>query len=292
LISVAEALAPTQTEHGSSRIAELQRCPTAHDLKYTRQIFPVREAAYFEIGRLTHACLHYINSAVITGEEYSFDAWQEVIAYARTSRDAAVEAGTVQLPAWDEIDPIDEASRLVEAYYGLHGEANGGWPAAAKLLHAELFLESKDLKATCRADLVLELDGEIIVPDTKTRAKSLPKDRDTYARELRTNEQFLRLSALTQEHFQLPQPPAVWLDAIVKTKVPSVDRLLLRFNQSEVDCWKRNQRAMLEVESALHRLPVVRNYHQCAPPIGQRCWAFDFCHGTDEMREKQYRKVA
>jgi len=287
---IAAALAPTQTEHGSSRIAELQRCRVGHALRYEQHIEPIKKAVYFDTGHFVHGCLRLVNEAVIEGRE--FPDWKAVIAFAREQREAKGE--TV---AWDEKDPIDEAEMCVERYYATHGEHNGGWPEAAKLLHAELFLEDRELEATCRADLVIEMGGEIIIPDTKTRARGLPKERAEYARSLRTNEQFLRLSALAQTHFGLSEPPPVWLDAIIKTatrpKDPEakwpVDRLLVQFTQQDVDRWRVNQARILDFEHSARHLPVIANYHECAPAIGDRCWAFDWCHGTDETKARKFR---
>lgn len=294
--AAAEALAPTQTEFGSSRIAELQRCPTAHDLKYTQRIFPKKEAAYFDAGRITHAGQRYINEGVIAGEVRD---WHEVIKAAHEERADKIAAGLAKPVAWDEEDPILTAEDCLTKYYGTYGLDNGGWPEAVKLLHVELFLEDKELRATCRADLVVSLAGDIVIPDTKTRSKVLPKDREEYARELRTNEQFLRLSALAQVHFNTPEPPAVWLDAIIKTANPPkdkelkwpVDRLMVRFTQSDIDRWRENAARMIAVEDAMRRLPVVRNYHSCAPPIGSRCQYFDYCYGSETQRDEKFRKV-
>lgn len=282
----AEALAPTQTEFGSSRVAELQRCGIAHDLRYGRGILPRRDAVYFDVGRYVHASLRYVNDGVIAGEARD---WRKLIEEARRLREVEVAAGRAQAPAWDETDPLDEAERLVGAYYALHGSENGGWPAQVKLLHTEHLLSDPSIQATCRADLVVELDGELIIPDTKTRSRKLPEDREDAKRAFRTHEQFLRLSALAQKHFELAEPPPIWIDAIIKTKIPAVDRLLVRFTQSDIDAWRENQIGLLQVQHALRHLPVVRNYHECAPPIGEKCWAFKWCHGSDAERAKYFR---
>lgn len=296
--AAAEALAPTQTEFGSSRVAELQRCPTAHHLKYSERIFPRREAAYFDAGRIVHAGQRYVNEGIIAGEVRN---WEDVIKAAYAEREAKIAAGTAVAPAWDEEDPILTAQDCLTKYYGTYGIENGGWPEGVKLLHVELFLEDRELQATCRADLVVDYAGDIVIPDTKTRAKVLPKDRNDYARGLRTNEQFLRLSALAQRHFNTPEPPAVWLDAVIKTarapKDPDakwpVDRLLVRFTQQDIDEWRRNAAALRDFQEGVsrHKLPLVRNYHECDPPIGQRCSYFNYCWGTETQRNEKFRKV-
>lgn len=291
---IAEALKPTQTEYGSSRIAELQRCPTAHQLRYVDRILPKTDAVYFDIGRYVHAGQQYINKGIIAGEVRD---WQRVIDAARVRHAECVARGEAEPTAWDELDPIDEAERLLGLYYGHYGIENGGWPEGVRLTHCELFVEDRAHRATERLDLVLDRGGEIQLADTKTRGQVLPKDREEYARELRTNEQFLRSSALAQKHFGLPTPPPLWLDAIIKTasrpKDPDarwpVDRLLVRFTQDDIGAWWENQRKLLIVGEALRSLPVVRNYHECAPPIGQKCWAFNWCHGNEEARAKKYR---
>lgn len=287
-----DALVSTATVWGSSRLTELQRCPQAHHLRYAEGIEPKRKAVYFDIGSYVHACLRWVNEGTIACEPEPRD-WRLVIAAAREKRDAMIAEGTAEPVPWDEIDPIDEAERLVGPYYASHGPR--GWPEGVRLLHVERPLRSDRLRATACADLIVDVGGEIVIPDTKTRKNSLPKgaDRADFEREQRTTEEFLRLSALLQEEWKLPEPPAVWLDAIIKTKVPTVDRLLVRFTQRDIDEWRENAAKLVQHAelSARHGLPVVRNYHECRPPIGAgRCWAFDWCHGSDETRERRYRR--
>lgn len=270
-----DALADTQTEFGSSRTYELQRCAVAFDLKYRQGITPRKRATYFDVGSYVHAGLRWVNEGVIAGESEPRD-WGAVL-------QAAADQRTAEF-AWDETDPLIEAERLLGAYYGFHGIANGGWPEAAKLIAAELLLESPT--ATARADLVISLGGEIIVCDTKTRKAKIPDDREAYARGLRAKEQFLRLSWLAQQHFHTPEPPPVWQDAIIKTKIPKVDRLLVRFTQAEVDAWAWND---LRLQQHAATLPIVRNYNACAPEIGSRCSFFEWCHGAAENRSVYYQ---
>jgi hypothetical protein len=289
----AAALASTATPLGSSKLTELQRCPTAHHLRYVVGIETKHKAGYFRTGSFVHACARYINEGVIAGEPAGSREWESVIEAAREERAAKIAAGLELEPTWDQKDPIDEAERLVGAYYGFHGIENGGWPAGVKLLHAEKPLASKLVRATACADLIVDVGGEIVIPDLKTRAKALPSDRKAFEREERCNEEFLRLSALLQEEMGLSEPPPVWLDAIIKTKIPSVDRLLIRFTQADIDAWRENARALDEhaALSAKHHLPVVKNYHECRPAFGGgRCWAFDWCHGSEESRALHYRR--
>jgi hypothetical protein len=287
-----DALASTATLYGSSRCTELQRCDMAYHLRYERGIAPKRKAAYFDVGSYVHGCLRWVNEAALAGEPLDYRDWRPVIVEARALRHELVTQELAQLPGWDELDPIDEAERLVGAYFALHGRPH--WPEAARIVAVEEPLEDAELVATARMDLALDLGGEFIIADTKTRKGSLPENREEFARGLATNEEFLRLSALAQKRYGLAEPPPVWLDAIIKTKVPKVDRLLVRFTQAQIDQWRRNQmllsaQAWASGDSAFagRRLPIM-NYHECDTPLG-RCWAFNWCHGTDESRALHYR---
>jgi hypothetical protein len=282
--AIADALAPTQTEHGSSRMHAWQRCRREHQLRYVLRVVPAKTAHYFDTGRFTHAALRFVNDGIVRGAPRVGGAWREVLEAARAQRAAAGDE-----LRWDEFDPITEAERLVGAYYAHHGEANGGWPEAFTLLDTEHFVSAYG--ATARVDLLGRLGDELVCTDTKTRMRALPKDRVEYARSLATREQFLRLSALTQAQHHTATPPPMWVDFIIKKKIPEFDRLLIRFTQQQIDAWVANHEATREAQATEPpaAAPALMNYANCAPEVGSRCSYFDHCHGTPAMRETKFR---
>jgi hypothetical protein len=315
--AVAEAFAFTGTEWGSSRWGEYRRCPQAHHLRYHLRVSRTPASAqqerdeegrldYFALGNLVHAARGYFELTHDRGGD-----WRHVLEVARAQPDA---------------DPllVAEADRLLGGYFARWGEANAGWPEGAEIVSVERLYEhewpdpdhgtcpscdgtgSRLVRtytyrcATCsgtggpravlgrysaRLDTVLRIDGSLVIADTKTRAKRIPSDRAHYERGLRTNPQFLGQSWLVMTAEGLDEPPPVWVNAIVKTKVPDYDRLLVRFTRADVDRWAANQRELSASGCDLRTM----NYSQCAPEMGSRCWAFDWCHGSEESRALHFK---
>lgn len=299
--TAASCLAPTVTGWGNSRYSEYRRCPRAHHLKFERGIrrLPIADADrdhvdYFELGRLIHACLQWAQLAP------GINSWRDVV-IAHLKADPA--------PCRFDLERA-ECDRLLDPYFAIYGTENAGWPDDAKIVSVEeeftneWELESRHLP-TCRSgaggfgcacperlsgsysarlDTILEIAGAITIADTKTRAKAFPQDRVEYARGLSTNPQFLGQSWLAMQRYGLEEPPPVWVNAIIKTKIPQYDRLLVRFTREAVDrwaAWQRDQSAEIGSSRAM-------NYSQCAPEIGSRCWAFDWCHSSPEQRARNY----
>jgi len=140
---------------------------------------------------------------------------------------------------------------------------------------------------TARLDTVLRIGGELVIVDTKTRARAFPEDRGGYARGVATNPQFLGQAFLVMQHFKLEAPPLLWVNAMVKTKVPQYDRLRVEFSPRAIEQWAANQQR-LSARPAGDSSSCVMNYSACAPEIGSRCWAFGWCHGTAETRARNY----
>jgi hypothetical protein len=224
-------------------------------------------------GRLVHSCIHYMNAGVIAGEPTPRD-WRAVL---QRAGDAPYNH-----------EPIDvrEATRLMAGYYARYGTANAGWPEEAQIVASEQLLGSDALPLpyTTRVDALLRLSGELIVTDHKSRAQRIPDERADFARGLATRPQFVGLSWLVKQAYGLAEPPPVWVNAIIKTKIPDYDRLLVRITQSAIDQWLENQARI----AAAGLNGDLMNYSQCAPDIGQRCWAFDWCHGSAEMRSRKF----
>lgn len=283
---LAEVLGDTATEWGASRFGEWHRCRRAHSLRYVDGIVSLGERpTHFGVGSVVHAAINFLQRGVMAGETTP-RPWELV-----------VEAAGSSFPP----EVCDEAWRLLDAYWAHYGTANAGWPEGAEILGAELMMSDDAtfaLPYTARADTVLKLpSGEIVIPDTKTRRASLPQDRlerEEYARGLATRPQFLGLSWLAMRHFQLEEPPHVWVNAIIKTKLPRFDRLLVRITHDALARWQHdhaNEAAALKRELASGG-EAVANRSACAPDIGSRCAYFDWCHGPEEMREKRYAKGA
>jgi hypothetical protein len=276
-----ECLAATNTSHGNSRFTEYRRCPKAHHLRYERGLRPLprepqedeepEEAIdYFKLGNLVHSCLQYV-------QLYSPEAcnFEPVL--------AACDAEPLT---------VAECRRLLDPYFAVYGKGNAGWPEDAEIVavekefkHTWLAPGGRELGSySARLDTVLRIRGSITIADTKTRARGFSRHRDHYAQGLATNPQFLGQSWLAMLAYDLDEPPPVWVNAIIKTKIPSYDRLLVRFTREAVERWAEWQQA----ESARGFPLRVMNYSACAPEIGSRCWAFDYCHGSDESRARRF----
>jgi hypothetical protein len=281
-----EALANTQTEWGASRWGEYRRCRRAHALRYHLHIAPTRkdptdldedddrdDTGYFDVGRLVHAGHRFVREGAMAGESKPRD-WRNVLAVAAETH---------------EVEHVYEAERLLSVYYGLRGPENAGFPEGAKILAVEQHFEapagSPIAPYTARADAIVRMpSGEILVVDDKTRGQALPKDREKFARGQATNPQFLGLSWLVREAMSLSEPPSLWLHALIKTKVAKFDALVIPFTPHALTLWQ-NAQAQDARKGCTDNAP---NYNSCAPGVGSRCWAFTWCHGSDEERARHF----
>lgn len=266
LDAIDRALASTATPWGSSRWGEYARCPRAHELRYHQGVRPKREARYFITGRYTHAAINYLQEGVIAGEAKP-RRWRDVI-------DRIDEHNGGPSPE------STEALRLIGGYFAHWGEENAGWPEEAKIVATELPLQAPEhtflLPYTGQADTVLDIAGTIVIPDTKTRAAKLPEDRAGLARKLATRPQFCGLSFNARHALGLDHYPAIWLNAIIKTKVPQFDRLLIPMSDNAIAFWLQAQGEIArEMRSNRRTLPIAS---ACDPGIGSVCWAFEWCH--------------
>jgi hypothetical protein len=261
------ALADTFTQWGSTRWAELSRCPKAAHLRYGMGVTPIDTAPALEIGKLFHAC-----------RAYALGAWP------RTRDD--LDVLTPEVLAGFEHDPesVAEARRLVEAYVARWG-ADGGWP---KVLGVEVGHDAvlEGVRTTGRSDLEVEVGGRVAVVDYKTMAGLREGVGDNeLAAEYRTRPQFAQLSALVREARGLSYWPDVIADVIVKVKVPRFRRVVISFDDA-IMSWHTEAQQYL----AHGVLPDVTLYnpHACVPRPQQRCWAFAWCHGSDDDRATLY----
>lgn len=280
------AVSDTQTEWGSSRWATWRRCPRAHHLQYDIGLERLgSQAVHFGVGSLCHGILRYMQEGVILGESQPRN-WLDVLEYASDKPDSIPEV-------------LDESARLMKWYFAHWGLENAGWPQEAKIIAVEQHLQTPEgfaaLPHTGRVDTVLEIAGTLVIVDTKTRGRSLPKDEDLedYKRSLATRAQFLSLAAMMQMRDDLDEPPAVMVNAICKLKNPTFGRVLVQLRQIDIDRWKDDHRnAAFELAGDLAmgtNATWLRNLDSCAPEVGWRCKYFDWCHGTDESRELNFK---
>ncbi len=264
--TILDCLRSTATEHGASRHAEYARCPYAHHLAYTKNITLRRhiespaplELDYFGVGSLVHAVREWTNRGAMLGRHHD---WRDVL-----------EVATEECL---DVDVIHEAHRLLKSYYAHYGEINSGWDPRIKVVGVEGLLESPEIGYTGRADAILEIADRIVISDTKTRKSSLPRDLARWTEGAGTNPQFLHLTYAVRRDWGLDYYPDIWLDIIVKTKIPKFQRVTVSFRDSVVSDWLETQRHTMTLPVLQHR-----NYHACAPAIGSRCWAFDWCHNN------------
>ena len=304
--AIAQALAPTASEWGSSRFGEWRRCGKAHDLRYRLRVvarprpaddmgaWEIDSADYLHLGSLCHSVLRYVQECAMgIWPDCDPADWPQVLkAWEARQADPAA--------AWEI---AGDAATLMTAYWDHYGYANGGWPEGVEILGVEVPLSVRSgvlgpLPYTATADTILRMPGgEIVIADHKTRGRTLPPDRQRYVSGLRTRPQFAGLSWLVQQGGFAPDaaPPAVWVNYLIKptkTLGPRFERLFTRMDQRTLDGWAQAQTAtayaMADISS--QRDPVA-DWSQCAPEIGPRCWAFEYCHGSDESRERHYRTL-
>lgn len=271
-------LQDTQTEYGSSRIMAYERCPREHWLRYMRGVESVRRPRALGTGSLVHAALAYARHGRMIGRDLS---WLSVVDVA-----GAMDPDlTPQQQA--------EAYRLLGAYELQYGHASG-FPLddhRVRVLGVEQAFEvdvGAPVPFTGRADCVVDIAGTVIVIDTKTRGQKIPADRDEYARQLATRPQFPGLVAGVRQLYGLDYNPPILLDAIIKTKVPRMDRLGIEVDPRQMERWRVGMRSTLQqiFVGSSGRNPRLTS---CAPEIGSPCEFFQWCHGTDEERERNYR---
>lgn len=285
------ALLDTQTTWGSSRWAAWRRCPRSHYLGYHVSLTrlgeqPPREM-HFGVGSLCHAILRYMQEGVVAGEPEPRN-WEDVLEFASDQPDSIPEQ-------------LDEAKRLMRFYWLKWGFDNAGWPPEAKIIGVEMHLETPPgfamLPHTGRVDTLLDIGGTPVVVDTKTRGKALPEDEklEEYKLDLRTRPQFLSLAAMLQMRDILDEPPAVLVNAIVKTKTPACGRVLVQLRQVDIDRWKEDHReaaaALVEEQGRVSAGYVPRrNLDMCAPEVGWGCKYKSYCHAaSDEVRALEWK---
>lgn len=289
-----EALKSTLTEWGSSRFGEYRRCQRAHALRYDKGLIQLRAGPsldndYFGLGIMIHACLAYVwEGSKLRAEAYEIDPSAQSDPGPRDWRDplsARTADGKMQQALYDE------THRLVSAYFGHYGEndfaANG-----FKIVDVEREFtdsDSFDLPYTARLDLVVAVADRIFIVDTKTRATAFPKDaRAKYQRGLRTRSQFIGQAHLARRAYGLDYTPHVIVNAIVKTKIPSFDRLNVELTDRDIETWCGAQR-----EAAAAGLSgTAMNYSSCSPDMGAPCSFLDYCHGSDETRARHFTTKA
>ncbi len=296
-------LGDTSTEWGSSRWAAWRRCKResylAYDVKLERVIRDDDDEDegrfgggldYFAVGHYCHGILRYMQRGAVKGEERR---WEDVTDYLGM----AVDGPPPEL--------LEEVYRLMRFYWEFWGTANGGWPSEATITGIEEYLETPPelavLPHTGRADTILEIGGQIVVVDTKTRKNKIPDDIEKFRRKARTRAQFVSLSGMLQMKLKLDEPPAVMVNAIVKTKLPQMQRVIVDIRQVDVDRWiedhKANAATALDQQEAAALyvsnsgisdvLPYVypRNLDSCAPELGSPCRFYGYCHAlSDEER--------
>jgi hypothetical protein len=272
-------LANTATEWGSSRWAAGFDCERRHHLAYSAGIVPLGESpSYFEIGRLVHACRAYT--------QLGGDDWNEVLGEAES------RGFTTHGKDFD-VEPIDETRRLLTAYDWQWGKDNFGWPEGVNVLGVEQFVgagivqppSGYKLKVETRLDSLLGVNDVITIVDIKTRAARWSTEEQQAQERARAyyscRPQFLQASWLVRECYQLDYYPPIWVDEIVKTKVPTFQRVLVPIKERSVDLWLH---AMRQVD-----LSSVRpNPAACVPAMGSPCAYVKWCHGTEEERALHY----
>ena len=307
--AVEAASLETQSSHGASRWNTYRRCQREHALRYRDGIVPkdrlFDRLDYFSLGSTMHAILTYMWRGFAVGDND------------RSWRDALLAC--TQRPGGLDEDVFLEAERLAGAYYARWGapdfaegfeyvasevlledgvtcpmcdgaklDGNGNWCRTCYVSYSEGsagFVDGSFAQPyTARLDLIGRVAGELVIVDTKTRKAKIPDNRMMFSREAAVNPQFLGQAHLVMRAYGLTEPPGVLVNAIIKTKVPGFDRVLARPTLEDVERWRENHAR--EAEAGLDG--DLMNYSSCAPPMGSRCGYFNWCHGSAEMRERNF----
>jgi len=282
-----EAFGPTQTEYGSSRWKEYRTCGYAHHLRYVEGVQLIERPVYFELGSLVHAVLGYLHLSVIAGRDLPDHELPDYALALQEALDYAEERGY-------SLTTLDQVGNLLTRYLG-HWKSPATWPGHEILgveVPVQLKLWDDSEPYTSRVDLVLrELSGtdepgQIVLVDHKTRSSgvwAMTANEETVVDKLRdfclksaVNPQFMGSSYAARETYGLDYYPAMIVNVLVKTQVPSFLRATVRFTDKAMRQWVEAQEAW--VRDSWHDKR--RNYDACSPPIGQPCWAFEHCHGT------------
>lgn len=302
-------LTSTQTEWGASKFGTWRQCPELYNLKHEKKIVRLptiasfldddddEDSSHFPTGILVHSGL------ALEGEK----ARGQKSHLAPLGWVGLLERATEPPNTYRRGDAL-EAERLLSSYFGFYGEDNGGYPEGCEVLAVEQWLGVEagvlgPLPYTARADAVVKLSGgQVVVVDHKTRRSAIPgyaphhpkhdgSKRQRYARGLRTRPQFAGLSWLVQRDYQLDEPPPVWVNAIIKTKSPAFDRLLVVMHPRDLEWWAREQATTAYGVTNDIDSPGAwaANPANCAPDFGSRCQMFDYCHApSDEQRAKLF----
>lgn len=267
-------LKPTATHHGSSRWAELRRCPRGHRLRYRDGVRLKETPEYFLVGQLLHAGLAYAGLGEMWGFRWKLSDLTNVVRKRKLFED----------------DIIEEAERLLKAYWFTYTTKNAGYPTRFEISEIEWFVaaETLDLRYTGRVDaLLIDENDRLVIVDHKTRSRDYPeKDSDeTLVRRFATKPQFLGLAYAVREIEG--EAPLFLMNLIIKTIVPKFRRFLWEFTDEELDRWAEAQNATVKTID-----DDWMNYSECAPEIGSPCWAFDWCHGDEQTRQESYYLVS
>lgn len=271
----AAALADTATDRGSAFYDDFQRCPRSRALSALIELRTPQSSKAFEIGKLVHAVLRYAGSQEVQAAPW--DDWEQLL-------EAAAEQGA-------HPSDCDEACSLMQHYFLRWGTANAGYPAGAVIsqVEHEWRAEYAGLEVSVRADTLLILQDEIYIVDHKTRASKLPQNAEE---QFRLRPQFLRLCALWRRLNPHEPRASIWVNALIKTKIPDFARQLVRIPESYLDAWEENQVKLAKLIQQADKLDLPANFAECSPQghASFPCWAKDYCWGSEAVRERKYKE--
>lgn len=262
----------TATDFGGAYYDVYQTCERKFHLTQLVELrnAPRRQAP--DIGSLVHACLRY--AGICASAEQDWSNWRQVLA-------AAPEHGYA-------IGDCETAESLLDFYWLKWGVENAGYPAGAKILQVEQEwrYEFGALPTTARADTLLELNDEILIVDHKTRSSKVP---DGFERQMQTRPQFLRLGALWRALNPDKPRAAIWVNALVKTKLPSFSRHIVRLDDAMLDAWVDNQKRLTAAIASSSIDTCLANFSACDGGFFGSCDYRDYCWGSEAVKTTKYK---
>lgn len=293
---IAQAQRYTATRWGHSRYSEWHRCEYAHWLRYHKKLRPAVNDISLDIGSAVHIGL----AAGMLGYKLG-----------RTDLSALALFAVETEPRIQEEAKV-EGRRLLEVYEAHWGEL--AWNFGGDVIAVEEYLEANVTQeplpkgetstfppTSTRVDAIVRIPwGRGGHPhmtwawvDHKTRKNSVPgktdpEKRAEFVRGLYTDDQFLRHSYCFWRRTGRVRPGI--LNFLIKTKTPQYERISICHTEEQIKRWAKNEDLRVRAYSfeLEHQQEPIMQYGECDPAIGQRCWAFNWCHGLPEAKAEKF----
>lgn len=259
---IAGLLKYTWTEWGHSRWQTLETCPKKYELRYIRGIKPLFTSRAATLGTVVHRGL----AGSFLAQKHRQQGKKKVPEYGLLVLDQSPEGEDIKI----------EAKRLVIQHDAYWADHDPGWD---RVVHIEKMIQGNldGVPYSTRMDLVAKHRKLPILVDTKTSSRSYGDP----ATEFQMSGQFLGMLALWQQKIS-KKLPIVRINRIVKTAVPTFERIGLSFSQNQIDRFKKDLVFLHSDLDRFKRNRFPRRYHSCVGKYGP-CEYFNLCYAGPSM---------